>query len=131
MRYGGDLKAGLTGGPSSDTLDPHQGLTYLDTARASALYEPLVALSPDARRLEYVLAEEITPYRGSLSRWVIRLRPGITFHSGRPLTAADVIWTFRRILEHKYSAVNVLGPVQPAGIRALDARTVLVPMSRP
>ena len=33
-RYGGNLAAGLTGGSASDTLDAHQGLTYLDTARA-------------------------------------------------------------------------------------------------
>jgi peptide/nickel transport system substrate-binding protein len=128
-RYGGNLAAGLTGGSGSDTLDPHQGLTYLDTARASAMYEPLIALSADAS-LEYVLAEEITP-RGSLTSWMIRLRPGVHFHDGRPLTAADVIYTFRRIITNKYSAVNVLGPVDAAGIRALDPRTVLVPMSRP
>jgi peptide/nickel transport system substrate-binding protein len=129
-RYGGNLTAGLTGGSASDTLDPHQGLTYLDTARASAVYEPLVALSADAR-LEYVLAEEITPRNGSLTSWVIRLRPGVRFHDGRPLTAGDVIYTFRRIIASKYSAINVLGPVDAAGIRALDPATVLVPMSRP
>jgi peptide/nickel transport system substrate-binding protein len=129
-RHGGNLIAGLTGGSGSDTLDPHRGLTYLDTARASALYEPLVALSADAR-LQYVLAEEITPRGGKLDQWVIRLRPGVTFHDGRPLSAADVIYTLRRIIAGKYSAVNVLGPVQAAGIAALDSRTVLVPMSRP
>jgi peptide/nickel transport system substrate-binding protein len=129
-RYGGNLKAGLTGGSSSDTLDPHQGLTYLDTARASALYEPLVKLSADAR-LEYVLAQEITPRSGNLDEWVIRLRPGVTFHDGRPLTAHDVVYTLQRIITSKYSAINVLGPVHAAGITAMDPRTVLVPMSRP
>jgi peptide/nickel transport system substrate-binding protein len=129
-RHGGDLKAGLTGGGAADTLDPHQGVSYLDTARASALYEPLVHLSPDAR-LEYLLAEEITPRDNSLTHWVIRLRPGVAFHDGRPLTAQDVIYTFRRIIANKYSALNVLGPVDQAGISALDTRTVLVPMSRP
>jgi peptide/nickel transport system substrate-binding protein len=128
-RYGGNLAAGLTGGSASDTLDPHQGLTYLDTARASALYEPLVTLSAGAR-LEYVLAEEITP-RGSLAEWVIRVRPGVKFHDGRPLAAADVIYTFRRIITSRYSATHVLGPVNAAGIKALDPRTVLLPMSRP
>jgi peptide/nickel transport system substrate-binding protein len=128
-RYGGNLKAGLTGGSASDTLDPHQGLTYLDTARAT-LYEPLVRLSADAR-LEYVLAQEITPRGGKPDQWVIRLRPGVTFHDGKPLDAGDVVYTFRRIIEHKYSAVNVLGPVDAAGIKAMDSRTVLVPMSRP
>jgi peptide/nickel transport system substrate-binding protein len=32
-RRGGNLKVGLAGGSTSDTLDPHQGLTYLDTGR--------------------------------------------------------------------------------------------------
>jgi peptide/nickel transport system substrate-binding protein len=65
------------------------------------------------------------------TQWVIRLRPGVTFHDGQALTAADVIYTMRRIIANKYSAVNVLGPVDPAGIRALDKLTVLVPMTRP
>ena len=61
-KRGGDLKVGLTGGSSSDTLDPHKGLTYLDTARAQALYEPLVAARRATPRSSYVLAEEITPH---------------------------------------------------------------------
>src|SRR5215470_2244469 len=59
-RYGGTLRVGLTGGSANDTLDPHQGLNYLGTARAQALYEPLVQLSPDAQ-IEYVLASAMTP----------------------------------------------------------------------
>jgi peptide/nickel transport system substrate-binding protein len=130
-RYGGNLVAGLTGGSSSDTLDPHQGLSYPDTARAQALYEPLVQLSADASRIEYVLATEMTPRDAKGTQWVIRLRKGITYHDGRPLTASDVIYTFRRIITSQYSAAHVLGPVEPAGIKALDPLTVLVPMSRP
>ena len=38
----GRWKVGLTGGSGSDTLDPHKGLTYLDTARAQSLYQPLL-----------------------------------------------------------------------------------------
>ncbi|HEY7143221.1 MAG TPA: ABC transporter substrate-binding protein [Streptosporangiaceae bacterium] len=129
-RRGGVLRVGLTGGSSSDTLDPHQGLNYLDTARAQALYEPLVQLDADAR-VEYVLASEMSPRDPLATQWVIRLRPGVTFHDGQPLTAADVIYTMRRIITNKYSAINVLGPVDPSGIRALDKHTVLVPMTRP
>jgi peptide/nickel transport system substrate-binding protein len=129
-RYGGNLRVGLTGGSSSDTLDPHQGLSYLDTARASALYEPLVQLSPSAVTA-YVLAHEITPNNRAATEWVIRLRPGVTFHDGRPLTSADVIYTFRRIITSKYSGAHVLGPLDPAGLKARDKLTVLVPMTRP
>src|SRR5215469_8455769 len=86
-RHGGNLRLGLAGGSSSDTVDPHKSLTYIDTSRLQSIYQPLAQLNANAQ-VEYVLAESITPYRGSLSEWVIRLRPGITFHDGKPLTAA-------------------------------------------
>src|SRR5215467_16194206 len=45
LRRGGNLKLGLTGGSSSDTLDPHKSLTYLDTSRLQSLYQPLAQLN--------------------------------------------------------------------------------------
>jgi peptide/nickel transport system substrate-binding protein len=78
-----------------------------------------------------VLAESITPENGSPSRWVIRLRPGITFHDGRDLTADDVIFTFRRIISGHFTGSIALGPVHLPGLRKLDERTVLVPMTAP
>src|SRR5947209_14312721 len=107
-RRGGNLKVGLTGGSGSDTLDPHKGLTYLDTARAQSLYQPLLQLNT-AAQTEFVLAEEISPH-GSTSAWVIRLRQGITFHDGKPLTADDVIFTLTRILSNKLTGATPLGP---------------------
>jgi peptide/nickel transport system substrate-binding protein len=128
-RRGGDLKVGLTGGSGSDTLDPHKGLTYLDTARAQGLYQPLLQLNTKAQT-EFVLAEDISPH-GSTSQWVIRLRPGITFHDGKPLTADDVIFTLRRIITGKLTGATPLGPIDVKGLKALDKHTVLVPMTSP
>ncbi|MEP7026770.1 MAG: ABC transporter substrate-binding protein, partial [Actinomycetota bacterium] len=127
---GGNLKLGLIGGSLSDTLDPHNGLTYLDRARLQALYSPLVQLDAQART-EYVLAESITPKGQSPAEWIIRLRPGITFHDGQKLTSADVIFTFRRIISNRLSGSTSLGPVDLTGLKALDDLTVLVPMTRP
>src|SRR5499427_3639274 len=128
-RKGGSLKVGLTGGSGSDTLDPHKGLTYLDTARAQSLYQPLLQLSTRAQS-EFVLAEEISPH-GSTSEWIIRLRPGITFHDGKPLTADDVIFTMNRIITGKHSGATSLGPIDLKSLKKLDSRTVLVPMTIP
>src|SRR5215813_14936945 len=128
-RRGGALKVGLTGGSGSDTLDPHKGLTYLDTARAQSLYQPLLQLNTRAQT-EFVLAEEISP-RGSTSQWVIRLRSGITFHDGKPLTADDVIFTLSRIKNQKLTGSTPLGPVDVKGLKKLDKHTVLVPMTSP
>jgi peptide/nickel transport system substrate-binding protein len=129
-RYGGNLSVGMSGGSSSDTLDPNQGLTEVDTGRAECLYEPLVKLNKDAEN-EFLLAESITPHNGSLSEWVIRLRPGVTFHSGKDFTADDVIYTMRRIISNAFSGTLFLGPVDLKGVKALDNLTVLVPMTSP
>src|SRR5260221_2851745 len=128
-RRGGNLKVGLTGGSGTDTLDPHKGLTSLDPARAQAVYQPLLQLNTKAQT-EFVLAEEISPH-GSTSQWVIRLRPGITFHDGKPLTADDVIFTLRRILSQGLVGATPLGPIDAKALKALDSHTVLVPMTSP
>ncbi|HEX6518585.1 MAG TPA: ABC transporter substrate-binding protein [Streptosporangiaceae bacterium] len=133
-KHGGNLKVGLSGSSGSDTLDPHAGLTYLDSARAQSLYQPLLQLNAQAQS-ENVLAESITP--NNPSEWIIRLRQGITFHSGKPLTADDVIYTFRRIKTGKtqqgspFPGGNSLGPMDVNGLKKLDNRTVQVPFTSP
>jgi peptide/nickel transport system substrate-binding protein len=129
-RRGGNLKLGLTGGSSSDTLDPHKSLTYLDTSRLQSLYQPLVQLNALAQ-IEYVLAESITPQHGSLSDWIIRLRPGVTFHNGKDFTADDVIFTFQRVFSNSFTGKFGLGPIDLKNTKALDKLTVLVKLTKP
>ncbi len=130
-RRGGNLKVGLTGGGPSDTTDPHKGLTYTDTSRLQSLYSPLVQLDANAS-LEYMLAESITPASSNdFTKWEIRLRPGVTFHDGKPLTSQDVIFTLNRIVSNGYSGTVPLGPIDLKNTKATDARTVLVTMTRP
>src|SRR5713101_7923460 len=130
-KKGGILRAGLSGGSSSDTLDPHMGLTYLDTARANQIYQPLLQLNAGGQT-EMVLAEEISPH-GSTSEWTIRLRKGVTFHDGKPLTADDVIFTLQRILDPKapLTGATPLGPVDLPNVKKVDSLTVQVPMTSP
>ncbi len=130
LKRGGNLKLGLTGGSSSDTLDPHKSLTYIDTSRLQSLYQPLVQLDAQAQ-VEYVLAESISPHGGSLSEWVIRLRPGVTFHDGKAFTASDVLFTFQRVYSNGFTGKFGLGPIDLANTRALDPHTVLVRLTKP
>jgi peptide/nickel transport system substrate-binding protein len=130
-RYGGNLSVGLTGGSTSDTLDPHQPVTDIDIARVLSLYEPLVTLDIQAKDTQYLLAESITPRNSNLTEWVIRLRPGITFHDGKPLTSADVLFSFRRIVSNGFAGKTFLGPIDIASTTAIDKLTVLVTMTAP
>jgi peptide/nickel transport system substrate-binding protein len=129
---GGTLRVGLTGGSSSDTLNPFfGGLSAIGTARAQQLFQPLVQLGQNAQS-EYVLAESITP-DGSTSKWTIKLRKGVTWHDGKPFVADDVIYTLRTILDPQkpLGGATVLSPVDLNGITKVDDLTVSVPMTQP
>lgn len=131
-RRGGDLRVGLTGGGSTDTLNPYLGgLTAIGTARAQQIYQPLVQLANNAQ-VQYVLAEEIVP-NGSTSNWIIRLRPGVTFHNGKPFGADDVISFFQTAVNPKTGLTGglVLTPIEISGLKKIDSLTVEVPMSVP
>jgi len=130
-RYGGTLRAGLTGGSTADTLDPVSAVTNVDFSRIDNLYEPLIGLTPDAQPM-YVLAEEVTP-NAKATEWTIRVKQGITFHNGKTLTADDVIYTFQQILNPKApgSAAAGLASVDAKGMTKLDAYTARIPCSTP
>lgn len=98
-KRGGVLKLGLTGGSTSDTIDPIEPLTLPDYARIAQLYDPLAAYGADAQ-VELQLAEEISSNKDATS-WTIRVKKGVEFHNGKELTADDVLFTLQRIQNPK------------------------------
>jgi peptide/nickel transport system substrate-binding protein len=128
-RMGGTLHAALTGGTGSDTMDAAQGVNNVDFARIISLYDPLIGFDLDAQN-QLRLAESITP-NADATVWTIRLRPGVTFHNGKPLTAEDVIYTFTRIITNNYAAASSLAPIDYKNLKALDSLTVQAPCTTP
>lgn len=131
-RRGGTLRAGLTGGGSSDTLDPDSGVTLVDFARSAQLYDPLLKLQPNVQDIGYMLAEEFSPNK-SATVWTVRLRKGVTFHDGKPLTADDVLYTIRRITNPKspLAGSTSFTPVDVSAIKKRDKWTLELPCHHP
>jgi peptide/nickel transport system substrate-binding protein len=130
-KKGGTLHAGLTGGSSSDTADPNTIVNNTDYARAANLYESLVWLNADAQQYNR-LAEEMSPNKDA-TVWTIRLRSGVTFHNGKPLTAEDLIFSIKRVLNPKApgEAANALSGIIASQIKKIDNLTVSVPFAKP
>ncbi len=130
-KRGGTLTAALTGGSSADTVDADGPVTEVDFGRVNNLYEPLVYMSSDAEPVLW-LAEEVTP-DSTGTNWTIRLRPDVTFHNGKTLDADDVIFTFQRITNPKspMEGASLLAPLDPAGMKRLDSRTLSVRCKTP
>jgi ABC-type dipeptide transport system, periplasmic component len=82
----------MLGGGTSDTLDAHSTIVQTDLLRVMLLYNCLTSLDVDAKVVK-VLADSIEP-NATATEWTIRLRPGVTFHNGKALTAEDVAFTF-------------------------------------
>jgi peptide/nickel transport system substrate-binding protein len=109
IKRGGTLTAGLIGGSSSDTLYSLNAITTMDFCRCIQIYDQLTILNPDGSAGLW-LAKEIVP-NADATEWTVRLKDGITFHDGKPLTADDVIYTMQLILDPK-KPTNATVPLQ-------------------
>ncbi|WP_218184564.1 ABC transporter substrate-binding protein [Nigerium massiliense] len=123
---------GATGGGLKDTVDPHFPVTFPDIARCTQLYEPLMRFNA-AYEVEPGLAES-AEMNADGTEWTFRLRQGVTFHNGRPVTGEDVKFSFERMLDPKNPAAY-LSDVAPiadlSACKALDARTYKLVLKEP
>ncbi|MBA4863685.1 ABC transporter substrate-binding protein [Streptomyces sp. PSKA54] len=129
-KRGGRLRAAFAGGGASETLDPHLSNLFADAARAKALFDKLADYGPDLSA-QPRLASAWEPNAG-LDRWKVSLRKA-EFHDGRPVTADDVLYSYRRIAdpEKTFRAKASLEPIDLKASRALDERTVEFVLKRP
>ena len=64
--------------------------------------------------------------------WTYTLRPGLLWSDGTPLTSADVVYTFNRILEGRYEQRNYGNYVRNiTSVTASDERTVVMTVKTP
>jgi peptide/nickel transport system substrate-binding protein len=124
VRSGGSLRVGVQGGGADDSIDAHIPATIPDISRVFQLYEPLAGRDIKSD-FELVLAESIEPEKGATA-WTIRLKPGITFHNGKPVTAGDVLFSLGRIIDPKDPKTGAasIGYIDLDRSRKLDKRTV-------
>jgi peptide/nickel transport system substrate-binding protein len=99
-RKGGRIKVAGSSSGVSDTLDPAKQANGSDYIRGFMFYNGLTALDGSLTP-QPSLAEEFTTK--DAKTWVFKLRKGVTFHDGKPLTPADVVFSMMR---HKNPATG-------------------------
>src|ERR1700727_1234032 len=66
-------------------------------------------------------------HNGDGTVWTFKLRKGVKFNNGQPMTADDVVWTFQQQSDPK-NAANALsaftGVLKPEGVTKVDTYTV-------
>jgi peptide/nickel transport system substrate-binding protein len=122
---GGHLVVGT--GAEVDGFDPTKnrwddnGLVY-----ATTVYDPLTAVDANGQVHPY-LAQSID-HNADYTGWTIKLRPGVHFSNGDPLTAPDVAYDLNAVRSAALTA-PALAPI--ASVTATDDLTVAVKMNQP
>jgi peptide/nickel transport system substrate-binding protein len=130
-KRGGRLRVGLNAGSAKDSLNAKAALTEADIARQNNLYETLLYFDPDYR-IQPCLAASVEASEGA-TLWTIRLRSGVTFHSGKPLTAKDVAFTLQYVLDPKSpgAAASRLSLLDAKGTEIIDDLTLRLRFKTP
>ncbi len=92
-RRGGRIRVAGATAAISDTLDPAKMANQTDYSRGTMLYNGLTALDGSLTP-QPALAESFTTKDARV--WVFKLRKGVTFHDGKALQPADVVFSLMR-----------------------------------
>ncbi|MEM7194633.1 MAG: ABC transporter substrate-binding protein [Pseudomonadota bacterium] len=89
-KKGGRLRVGLTGGATSDTLDPGQILDlYMLNLQFGQLRNGLTEVAADGSLIpELAESWEASP---DAKVWTFKIRQGVEFHNGKTMDATDVV----------------------------------------
>lgn len=92
-RRGGRIRVAGATAAITDTLDPAKQSNQSDYIRGNMFYNGLTSLDGSLTPRP-ALAEEFSTK--DATTWVFKLRQGVQFHDGKPLTPADVVFSLMR-----------------------------------
>ena len=138
----GTLRASLS--DDLTTIDPFVFPGLVSSGVLRQVYEGFTAIDATGNAVPALATRWETPDGGRT--WRFALRPDVRFHSGRPFTAADVLWTWEHHLTRKpqpgYSAFYLRGIEGAAalqqgtatalsGVAIPDPHTLVVRLTEP
>src|SRR5712692_746898 len=127
-KHGGTLILARQGEVTN--LDPHKVPAFTSARVFELVYSYLMRLDENLG-VQPDLAASMPTTSSDGKQVTVKLRKGVKFHNGDPLTSADVKYTFDRIIDPKNAAVarSFFGDVDT--ISALDATTVVFNLKTP
>ena len=129
IKRGGTLTVGSIGS-TNDSLDPNKEASNMDLQRMFNLRDTLTYFGHNGFDLQYGLAEAIELSAGATVA-TVRLRKGVTWHNGKPLTADDLIFSINRILDPSDPHAGLLKSVNGKALKKLDSHTVQIGLELP
>jgi ABC-type transport system substrate-binding protein len=126
------------------TLDPAIGYDWQNWSMIKSLFDGLMDYVPGTTELRPGLAQSYEISDDGLT-YTFKLRPGVTFHNGREMTAEDVKYSLDRVTdpETQSPGAGFFGAIAGfdaamageaeglSGVTVVDPQTVQVTLSRP
>ncbi|MGY1813930.1 ABC transporter substrate-binding protein [Blastococcus sp. SYSU D00820] len=109
-------------------LDPHTTTAYASFQVLENVYDTLVVPNAETLEMEPSLAESWETSPDNLS-WTFTLRDDVTFHDGSTFDSADVVYSYRRIIDEELSNSYRFATV--TDVTAPDPQTVVLTLSQP
>jgi len=89
-----------------------------------------LVLSTQTLTPQGVLAESWSP-NSKADVWTFKIRQNVTFHNDQPLTADDVVYTFKLLTNPKAPNPTLAGVLVPSGVQKVDDHTVAFHLEAP
>lgn len=114
-----------------DNLNPFKGITAAAYEAWALMYDGLTGYAAEDFAPTPRIAESWEQSEDGLT-WTYKIRQGVTFHDGEPLTADDVAYTFNRIMDGRLEKTNYGSYVaQIKTVKATDDSTVVMKLKNP
>ncbi|HWK47985.1 MAG TPA: ABC transporter substrate-binding protein [Stellaceae bacterium] len=119
-KRGGRIRVAGTSTSTADTLDPAKQSLSTDYARCNMFYNTLAVLDGSLTPRPS-LAESWETKDGKV--WLFKIRKGVTFHDGKTLDSADVVYSLNRhndpavasranLLAKQMTEIKAVGPLE-------------------
>ncbi|MBC8379045.1 MAG: ABC transporter substrate-binding protein [Planctomycetes bacterium] len=128
-RKGGTVRAAIELHGPDDQMDPVVFTSNIDYIRGRATYNGLIQIL-DNMSLHPELAEEWSS-NSNATEFTFKIRKGVHFHDGSPLTADDVVWSMNRHLGDKSTSVIKPLLASVSEWKKIDSHTVKAILSTP
>jgi peptide/nickel transport system substrate-binding protein len=125
---GGSIVTAIEGEPTS--VDPAFDYDFVSGLATSSITEPLLVFCENDTSLCPNLAESWTVSDDSLT-YTMKIRQGVKFHDGSPMTVDDVVFSLDRIRDTALGSYVGWMLANVADVTAPDASTVVITLAKP
>jgi peptide/nickel transport system substrate-binding protein len=127
-RKGGRIRVSGEQTAATDTLDPAKQSNQADYCRSTMLFNGLTVLDASLTP-QPALAESFTSR--DAKTWVFTLRKGVTFHDGKALSPADVVYSVMRVKDPATASKAKVLADQIESVKATGPNEVTIVLTAP